>query len=264
MLKKEAIRKVQPSKGEFVSNLFLVKKKDGGQRPVINLKQLIAYIPYCDFKMEGLQNLKYMLQKGDYMCKTRFKRCVLFSSLGKKFKAICLLSLVRKLVRVPLPLLWFETSSTNIHKIVKSAKDNLTQDKHQNNNLLRPHAIDWLFFRRDSHELRHSNLLSATSRICHKLEKVYVDTSAGNRVFGHDNQLCHSKTFFKQNKNSESSFRMPEFVKQSTNTNSGVDKVDWLVDVNYSSSFTSKVELSFTTMKNTTMKYHLYRRTFLI
>ena len=73
MLKKGAIRKVQPSKGEFVSNLFLVKKKDGGQRPVINLKQLNAYIPYCHFKMEGLQNLKYMLQKGDYICKLDLK-----------------------------------------------------------------------------------------------------------------------------------------------------------------------------------------------
>ena len=38
---------------------------------------------------------------------------------------------------------------------------------------------------------------------------------------------------------------MLEFVKQSTSIHSGIDKVDWLVDVNYSSSFTSKVELSF-------------------
>ena len=38
---------------------------------------------------------------------------------------------------------------------------------------------------------------------------------------------------------------MSEFVKQSTNINSGVEKVDWLFDVNYSSSFTSKVELPF-------------------
>ena len=141
---------------------------------------------------------------------TRFNRYILFSSLGKKFEAICSLPLVRKLVRVPLPLLWF----------------------------------GWSFFRRDSHEPRHSNLPSATSRICHKLEKVCVDTSAGNIAFGPDKQLCHSTTFFKQN-NSESSFRMSEFVKQSANINSGVDKVDWLVDVNYSSSFTSKVELSF-------------------
>ena len=43
----------------------------------------------------------------------------------------------------------------------------------------------------------------------------------------------------------KSSSRMSEFVKQSTNINSGVDKVDWFVDINYSSSFTSKVELPF-------------------
>ena len=71
------------------------------------------------------------------------------------------------------------------------------------------------------------------------------DSSAGNRVFGPDNQLCHSRAFFKENKNSESCFRMPEFVKQSTNINSGVDKFDWFVNVNYSSSFTSKAELTF-------------------
>ena len=141
MLKKGAIRKVQPSKGEFVSNLFLVKKKDGGQRPVINLKQLNAYIPYCHFKMEGL------LSKRRLHVQTRLERCIFFSSLGKKFKAICL---VRKLVQVPLVLLWFGTSTTNVYKIVKSANDNLTQDKHQKNNLLRRHAIDWSLFRRNS------------------------------------------------------------------------------------------------------------------
>ena len=38
ILKKGAIRKVRPSKGEFVSNLFLVKKKDRGERPEINFE----------------------------------------------------------------------------------------------------------------------------------------------------------------------------------------------------------------------------------
>ena len=73
MLKRGTIRKVQPLKGQFVSKLFPVKKKDGSQRPVINLKQLNAYIPYCYFKLEVLQNLKYMLQKGDYMYKLDLK-----------------------------------------------------------------------------------------------------------------------------------------------------------------------------------------------
>ena len=94
MLKKGAIRKVKPSKGEFVSNLLPVKKEEGGQRTVMNLKQLKAYIPYCHFKMEGLQSLKYILQKRDYMCK--LKRCIFFQFSWKKFKTICSLPLVRK------------------------------------------------------------------------------------------------------------------------------------------------------------------------
>ena len=40
---------------------------------MINLKQPNAYIPYCHCKMESLQNLKCMLQKGDYMCKLDLK-----------------------------------------------------------------------------------------------------------------------------------------------------------------------------------------------
>ena len=118
------------------------------------------------------------------MCKLNLKDAYFFSSLRKKFKGICSLPLVRKLVRVPLPLPCFGTSTTNIHKIVKSANDNLMQDKHQSYNLLRRHAIDWSLFRRDTHELRHDHLPSATSRICHKLEKVCVNTSAGNRFLG--------------------------------------------------------------------------------
>ena len=101
----------------------------------------------CIYPILPLQNGRFAkseihVAKRRLHVQTRLKRCIFFSSLRKKFKAIYLHLLVRKLVRVPLPLLWFGTSTTNIHKIAKSANDNLTQDKHQNNNLLRRHAID--------------------------------------------------------------------------------------------------------------------------
>ena len=38
--------------GTFFSNLFLVEKKDDGNRPVINLKHLNQFIPYQHFKMD--------------------------------------------------------------------------------------------------------------------------------------------------------------------------------------------------------------------
>ena len=245
MLTKGAIRKVQLSKREFVSSLFLVKKEGCEPKTSDEFEATESTYPISSLQNGRFAKYEIHVAKRRLHVQTRLKICIFFSSLGKKFKAICSLSLVRKVARVPLPLLWFGASNTNIHKIAKSANDNLTQDQHQNNNLLRRHVIDWSLFRRDCHEPRHSNLPSATSRICLKPGKVCVDTSAGNRVFGPDNQLCHSRTFFKQNKNSESSLGMSEFVKKSTNINSGVGKVDWLVDVKYSSSFTSKVELSF-------------------
>ena len=66
MLEKGSISKVCHSKGEFLSSLFLISKKGGGNRPDINLKDLNRFIPYKHFKMEGLQ-------KGDYMCKIDLK-----------------------------------------------------------------------------------------------------------------------------------------------------------------------------------------------
>ena len=87
----------------------------------------------CIYPILPLQNGRFAkseihVAKRRLHVQTRLKRCIFFSSLVQRFKATCLLSLVRKLVRVPLPLLWFGTSITNIHKIAKSVNDNLKQD----------------------------------------------------------------------------------------------------------------------------------------
>jgi len=45
LLQKQAIQPVEcPSKRNFYSNMFLVPKKEGGQRPVINLKALNSFV----------------------------------------------------------------------------------------------------------------------------------------------------------------------------------------------------------------------------
>ena len=61
MLEKGAIRETIHCKAQFVSHLFLVSKKDGGEQPVINLKDLNTFIPYKHFKVEGLHILKEIL-----------------------------------------------------------------------------------------------------------------------------------------------------------------------------------------------------------
>ena len=65
-----------PTKGtvtRFYSTLFLVPKKDGGMRLVINLKSLNQFVPQHYFKMEGMHTLRDLLKARDWMCKVDLK-----------------------------------------------------------------------------------------------------------------------------------------------------------------------------------------------
>ena len=73
MLHKGAIKEVEYTQGQYLSSIFLVPKKDSGQRPVRNLRMLNSYIPYLHFKMESVSLLKEILQKGDLVCKIDLK-----------------------------------------------------------------------------------------------------------------------------------------------------------------------------------------------
>ena len=83
MLNKGAIVETQNYlEVEFISNFFLVEKKDEDNRPVINLKHLNHFIPYQRFKMEGLHCLRNVLKKGDYMCKLDLKHAYFSAPLN--------------------------------------------------------------------------------------------------------------------------------------------------------------------------------------
>ena len=118
----------------------------------------------------------------------------IFQFPWKTFNAIRSLPLIRKLVWVPLPLLWFGTSIMNIHKIVKSTNDNLMQGKRQNYNVLKRHVTDWPLFRTDIYEPKLSNLPTATYRICHKLENRVNLEFLGVTINSVTLELCFNKT----------------------------------------------------------------------
>ena len=57
----------------FYSSLFLVPKKNGQMRPVINLKQLNQWVETSHFKMEGISILWDLLRMGHWMVKVELK-----------------------------------------------------------------------------------------------------------------------------------------------------------------------------------------------
>ena len=125
MLLKSAIQPVSSCKNQYLSNLFLASKRDRPcNRLVINLKHLNNFIPHQYFKMEGLNLLQNMLQKGDYMCNLDLKKCLLLCSSKKGIKEICMASVGRDTdtLRVSLSLLWSRSSSSNIYQNFKGTK----------------------------------------------------------------------------------------------------------------------------------------------
>jgi len=75
LLEKDAIVPVHcaQDQGSFHSTLFLVPKKGGQMRPVINLKKLNEWVEPQHFKMEGMGTLKELLRVNDWMVKVDLK-----------------------------------------------------------------------------------------------------------------------------------------------------------------------------------------------
>ena len=88
ILEKGAIQKVVPIQGQFLSNLFLVEKTDGGNHPVINLKNLNKFIHCEHFKMEGLHCQKFLPEENDLLCKIDLKEAYLSVSLNKNSESL--------------------------------------------------------------------------------------------------------------------------------------------------------------------------------
>ena len=67
LLNKSATVQVPYSKHTFYYRMFLVEKKNGGYRPVLDLSPLNTFIETSHFKMENLATVKSLINPGDYM-----------------------------------------------------------------------------------------------------------------------------------------------------------------------------------------------------
>ena len=74
LVQKGAITQLaRPHQQTFVSRIFLVPKKDGSHRPIVDLRELNKFIRWEHFKMEGIHLVKDILQEGDWMVKLDLK-----------------------------------------------------------------------------------------------------------------------------------------------------------------------------------------------
>ena len=84
LLRKVAIEEVEPCENPFLSNIFMIPKKGGERRPVVDMRDLNNFIEPVHFKMEDLSHLPSVLRRGDFMCKIDLKDAYQTIPIAKK------------------------------------------------------------------------------------------------------------------------------------------------------------------------------------
>ena len=67
LLSMGAVKEIPFSRDNFYSRIFLVPKKEGAFRPVIDLSRLNKFVENFHFQMENISCLKTLLKRGDFM-----------------------------------------------------------------------------------------------------------------------------------------------------------------------------------------------------
>ena len=80
----------------------MVPKKDGGQRPIINLKKLNSFVQTQHFKMEGIHMLKDLLKPGDWMTKVDLKDTYFMITSSNKPQEVAAVQVARRNLPVQL------------------------------------------------------------------------------------------------------------------------------------------------------------------
>ena len=84
LLKKGAIEVCSHTPGEFVSRIFMIPKKSGRNRPVIDMRALNELVEYIPFRMEDIYLLKSVLKQGDFMTKLDLRDTYLTVPVDKR------------------------------------------------------------------------------------------------------------------------------------------------------------------------------------
>lgn len=73
-------------KEQFISSYFLVKKPDGSNRFIFNLKNLNLFVIQKHFKMEDLRSAKDLLSQGDFMASIDLKDAYFLIPIHEDFR----------------------------------------------------------------------------------------------------------------------------------------------------------------------------------
>lgn len=122
------------------------------------------------------------------MCKLDWKDAYISIPLTKDSRKK-IVSMVRQLVRVSLPVIWFRSCTKAFYKTPESAYINIAKTEHKDNHLPGRHASFKQDSRRGSNDQGQGNFPVTASGLCYKSEKICIDSNTKNNFFRSDSKF---------------------------------------------------------------------------
>ena len=137
------------------------------------------------YSIQTFQNGRFALleipsQGKQFSRQDRFERCLFLSATVHELKKVCEICLVRKSLRVSLPLFWISACSQNIFKTIKGTNSPTEAAENSSSDIPQRYSSDVKNIRRNFIEQRYINFFASTSGFCHKSEKISSETITTN------------------------------------------------------------------------------------
>ena len=186
LLEKRAIAVADPPHTqEFLSRVFLVPKKDGSQRPVINLRQLNQFVIWEHFKMESIHLVEHLIQEG----KSRPQGCILFGPNSQGPSAMAPFSLARPELPVLLPSIRPVLSSPCVYED-HTPKSGLAEATGSEINCLHRRLLPFSFLQGGSpHTSSTHDHCIVSIGVLDQQREIHPNTLSGNGILMSDSSL---------------------------------------------------------------------------
>ena len=184
LVQKRAIAPVHSTSVGFYSRLFLVPKKGGSFRPVIDLSHLNKFITNEHFQMENLMCLKHLLNPNDYMVKLDLKDAYLTVGVHPHSQQFLRFIWQGQIFSVPSPTVRTKHSAKNVYEAVKTCDSVSSHSKYQTAHLSGRHTDHRVIHRNAKGSHNSGNRLVAIPRIYNQLREVGLDAFPRTRIPG--------------------------------------------------------------------------------
>ena len=225
LLQKNAIESA-PGREGFFSPMFTVPKKDGGWRPIINLKRLNTYLEVPHFKMEGINTLKDVLQKNDFMGKIDLKDAYLTVPVSPHHRKFLKFSMERTKLSIQVSPLWLSDSSTSLHQNSSTSGSEIEEAGYTYCHLPRRY-FDY-GSKQGSVKVSHESTRSRIGvlGVQAKPKQMCLDTDTDHRISGLSHQLSEDDNISTGRQTPQDKERMQTPLQQETCDCSGAGPLD--------------------------------------